>query len=198
MTRPTTDGLLAGATDSLSPSLAAWTVVGVAVLVGAVLAAVRVVPEHQRLVVTRLGRVARVAGPGLVRRVPVVERWTTVSLRPTNQLLGVAATTLDGVSVHVRATTQAHVTDPARAIVAAEDPMAATFAAVETHLGREIACTRFEDLLTARQRYESDLPTLTTGVTSAWGVEVISLEVGDIDALLTADLLHAVDGGARS
>ncbi|WP_194839842.1 MULTISPECIES: SPFH domain-containing protein [Aeromicrobium] len=198
MNRLMIDGLQASVTDSLGPSPAGWALVALVLVVGAVLASMRVVPEHQRLVVTRLGRVVRVAGPGLVRRVPGLERWTTISLRPTSQMLGVAATTLDGISVHVRASTQVHVTDPARAVVAADDPIAATFAALEAHLGREIACTRFADLLVARQRFESDLPTLTTGVTSAWGVEVISLDVGDVEALLTADLLRAVDGDVRA
>ncbi|MFI5427944.1 hypothetical protein [Aeromicrobium sp. UC242_57] len=68
-------------------------------------------------------------------------------MRPEHQLLGVAATTQDGVSVHVRATVQCHVTDPARSVVVAPSPVAATFAELETHLAREIGYTRLTDLL---------------------------------------------------
>lgn len=193
MTSATTEDLLVPMAGPAAPVV----VVVLVLLLIAMVTAVRVVPEHERLVVARLGRVARVVGPGLVRRVPGVERWTTVSLRPEHLRLGVTATTRDGVTVHVRAEAQAHVTDPARAVVATEDPMSETVGSLESHLAREVAATLLPDLLAARRDYESALPSLVTGAASAWGVEVLSLDVRDIEVLLTADLLHAVRGAEQ-
>lgn len=178
--------------DSLPHTPAAWGLVALILLVALIGASMRAVPEHQRVVVTRLGRVVRVVGPGLVWRVLGLERWNVVSLRPAHQMLGVAATTRDGVAVHVRAAAQCHVTDPTRSVKVAADPIAATFGELETYIAREVGSTRFTDLLAARHRYESDLPALVSGATSAWGVEVISLDIGDIEVLLTADLLHSL------
>ncbi|MBM2850435.1 MAG: hypothetical protein HW418_3377 [Anaerolineales bacterium] len=56
---------------------------GLVVVVGAVLlfTAVRIVPEYQRLVVLRLGRVIGPKGPGLVLLIPIVDRPIMVDLR---------------------------------------------------------------------------------------------------------------------
>src|SRR5687768_10350372 len=45
------------------------------------LSAIRVVPEYQRLVVFRLGRVTGARGPGLVLLIPAVDRGVRVDLR---------------------------------------------------------------------------------------------------------------------
>lgn len=179
-------------TDSLPHSPAAWGLVVLVLLVALIGRSMRIVPEYQRIVVTRLGRVARVAGPGLVWRLPGLERWTAVSLRPSHQPLGVSATTQDGVLVHLRAVAQCHVTDPARSVIVAADSIAATFGELETYIAHEVASTRFADLLVARHRFETDLPSLVSGATSAWGVEVISLVIGDIEVQMTADLMNSL------
>src|SRR6478672_7856706 len=54
-------------------------VCGFVFLVG--IAALRVVPEYQRLVVFRLGRVMGAKGPGLVLLLPFVDRAVTVDQR---------------------------------------------------------------------------------------------------------------------
>src|SRR5512144_3307574 len=46
-----------------------------------VAAAIRVVPEYQRLVVFRLGRCIGAKGPGIVLLIPVVDRAVKVDLR---------------------------------------------------------------------------------------------------------------------
>ena len=57
--------------------------VGVAVAVLALLlvAAVRIVPEYERGVIFRLGRVIDAKGPGLFFIIPIVDRLVRVSLR---------------------------------------------------------------------------------------------------------------------
>ncbi|HEX5937440.1 MAG TPA: SPFH domain-containing protein, partial [Actinomycetota bacterium] len=43
--------------------------------------AIRIVPEYQRLVVFRLGRLLKVKGPGLVLLIPIVDKGVKVDLR---------------------------------------------------------------------------------------------------------------------
>lgn len=179
-------------TEQLMPELVTWSLVAIVLLMALIGTSVRIVPEHERIVVTRLGQVVRVVGAGLAWRFVGIERWNVVSLRPVHQVLSVSASTQDGVAVHLRAGVHCHVTDPVRSVVAAADPLAATFIEVESHIAHEVAATRFGDLLAARQRFESDLPALVMGVTSAWGVEVISLDIGDIEVLLTAELMRTL------
>ena len=57
-------------------SAVAFVIAILIILLGIVLvaSAIRVVPEYQRLVVLRLGRLVGVRGPGLVLLIPVVDR----------------------------------------------------------------------------------------------------------------------------
>jgi regulator of protease activity HflC (stomatin/prohibitin superfamily) len=79
-----------------------WLVTGALVLAALAAAMVRVVPENQRAVVLRFGRVARVADPGLIALLPGIERLVRISLRESSlEHLRTRATTLDDVTVWV-------------------------------------------------------------------------------------------------
>jgi regulator of protease activity HflC (stomatin/prohibitin superfamily) len=64
-------------------TLVNWLILGVLALAALLLlaAAVRIIPEYQRLVVFRLGRVIGARGPGLVLLIPIVDRGVRVDLR---------------------------------------------------------------------------------------------------------------------
>ena len=70
-------------------TLASWLAVPVAVVLVGAVASVRVVTEHHRAVVTRLGRTHRVAGPGVVFHLPLLERVASVSLRAAHTVVAV-------------------------------------------------------------------------------------------------------------
>ena len=57
-----------------TPGVLVWAIMLVGVLAALVLAAVHIVPIHERVVVIRLGRCHRVRGPGPVMIVPTVVR----------------------------------------------------------------------------------------------------------------------------
>jgi regulator of protease activity HflC (stomatin/prohibitin superfamily) len=61
------------------PIIAALAVLTVIVLF--LVNAIKVVPEYQRLVVFRLGRLLRTKGPGLVLLIPFVDKGQRVDLR---------------------------------------------------------------------------------------------------------------------
>ena len=132
-----------------------WLVIGGITVVLLVESALRVIPEHERVVVSRFGRVVRVGGPGLMCRFPVVERLTTVSLHPVDPPLMVSTSTRDGVPVRLIATALCRITDPARSTAALPDPLTATTVALESALGRETARTDIAGLLAIRERLGS-------------------------------------------
>ena len=51
------------------------------IVVALVASAIKVVPEYKRLVILRLGRFIGVRGPGLVLRIPIIDRLLWVDLR---------------------------------------------------------------------------------------------------------------------
>ncbi|HZI97467.1 MAG TPA: SPFH domain-containing protein [Actinomycetales bacterium] len=169
-----------------------WIAMGATALVVLAGFSVRVVSEHERMVVSRLGRVVGVRGPGLVLRLPGLERLTPVSLRPVHLPLFVMSTTRDGVQVRLLADGLYRVTDPSRSTSASPDAFGATSRALESGLSKEVARTDLAALLIARERFESQLPLDVTTLTATWGVEVCALEITDIETRLTADLLHGV------
>lgn len=167
---------------------------GATVVIVAVTSA-RVVPEHERLVVTRWGRVVRVAGPGLALRIPVLERWQVVSMQPSRLQLGVSAVSSDGVPVHVQVAALCRTVDPALSPLARPDPLVATQSALESLVAHEVAHAEVADLLALRLGLESALPTKLTATTSAFGVDVAEIEIQDIEVRLTMTLLESLRHG---
>jgi regulator of protease activity HflC (stomatin/prohibitin superfamily) len=186
-----TGGLRASITVSDVSAAASLIVIGaVAFLVLAVLA-VRIVPHHERAVVYRFGRVIRVKGPGLAVRVPGLERVTLVSFSPVRLQLVASATTRDGVCVRMLANGLCRITDPARSVSFGEDAFSATGSALENKIAKEMSHLDVAALLDAGKELEERVPREITAFTQVWGTEVLDLEVCDIEARLTADLLHA-------
>lgn len=172
-----------------------------ATLVIIAVTAARVVPERERLVVTRWGRVVRVAGPGLALRVPLLERWQVVSMQPSRMQLGVSAVSSDGVPVHVQVGAVCRTVQPSLSPLARPDPQVATRAALESIVAREVGHAEVADLLALRLSLESALPKQLTATTSAFGVSVAEVEIQDIEVRLTMTLLESLrhartEGGA--
>lgn len=169
-----------------------WVVIGAIATVLLIGSFLRVVPEHQRVVVSRFGKVVRVNGPGLSWRILGVERLTTVSLHPVDLPLVVSTSTRDGVPVRLIATAVCRITEPAKSTLASPDPLTATTAALENTLSRQTARTDLAGLLPSRERLESSAPRDAATMTGTWGVEVVELRVTDIETRLTIDLLRSV------
>ncbi|MET1006704.1 MAG: SPFH domain-containing protein, partial [Propionibacteriaceae bacterium] len=162
-------------------------------IVALAVSAVRIVTEHDRVVVSRLGRTVRVAGPGLVWRLPVVERLTTVSLRLTEVPLVVATQTRDGVPVHLVGHAQVRIVDPALSLQGTPDPISAAVDALENQLSREVSHVDLAALLAIREQFELRLPGTVTALTAPWGLRVETLEISDIEAQVSAQLLRSTD-----
>ena len=176
-----------------------WLVIGGISVVVLVESALRVIPEHERVVVSRFGRVVRVGGPRVSWRIPGLERLTTVSLHPVYLPLVVSVSTRDGVPVRLIATAVCRITDPALSTLASPDPLTAATAALEGALGRETTRTDIAGLLAIRERLESSIPGDAATLTGSWGVvDVVELRVTDIETRLTTDLLRSVHRPTRA
>lgn len=94
----------------------------VLLVVGVLVAlAVLIVPEHERVVVFRLGRMLGVRGPGLVVRVPGADRVERVSLRlVTFEVPLTAVLTRDNAEADVDGAAYVRVVDAEKAVVGAE------------------------------------------------------------------------------
>ncbi len=144
--------------------------------------AIKILPEYERGVIFRLGRVIGAKGPGLIILIPFIDKMVRVSLRvvtldvPTQDVI-----TKDNVSVKVDAVVYFKVVDPVKAIVNVEDYIYATSQISQTTLRSICGQEELDGLLSKREEINMKLQEVIDKETDAWGVKVISVELKRID-----------------
>ncbi len=144
--------------------------------------AIKVLPEYERAVVFRLGRVIGAKGPGLIILIPFIDKMVRVSLRvvtldvPTQDVI-----TKDNVSVKVDAVVYFRVIDPVKSIVNVEDYMYATSQISQTTLRSICGQEELDGLLSKREEINLKLQEVIDKETDAWGIKVIAVELKRID-----------------
>jgi regulator of protease activity HflC (stomatin/prohibitin superfamily) len=156
--------------------------VGVLVLLMLLFASVRIVPEYQRGVIFRLGRVIGAKGPGLFFIIPIVDRMIRVDLRTiTTDIPPQDVITKDNVTVRVNAVTYFHVVDPVRSIVTIENHTKGTSEIAQTTLRSILGQTDLDELLVNRDEINRRLQQIIDDVTNPWGVKVTLVEVKHVE-----------------
>jgi regulator of protease activity HflC (stomatin/prohibitin superfamily) len=153
-----------------------------AVLVIIILAlAVRVVPEYQRLVVLRLGRVIGVKGPGLVLLIPLVDRGVRVDLR--EQFFDVppqTTITSDNAHLSIDFLVYSKVVDSLPSVVNVEDYRGAARGIAITTLRAVVGSMLLDDVLAKREQINEALREKLDDVTNRWGIKVTAVEIREI------------------
>jgi len=144
--------------------------------------AVRILPEYERGVLFRLGRLVGARGPGLFFIIPGIDRMVKVSLRtvvfevPAQDII-----TRDNVTVKVSAVVYFRVMDPQKAIVEVEDYLYATSQLSQTTLRSVLGQVDLDELLSNREKINQQLQGILDRHTGPWGVKVANVEVKNID-----------------
>jgi regulator of protease activity HflC (stomatin/prohibitin superfamily) len=145
-------------------------------------AAVKVVPEYERGVIFRLGRLQGPKGPGLFFIIPVIDRMVRVDLRVvTLDVPAQEVITRDNVTIKVNAVVFFRVLEPSKAIVAVENFRRATFNISQTTLRNVLGQSDLDDLLTNRDVINQKLRVIIDEHTEPWGVKVTIVEVKDVE-----------------
>jgi regulator of protease activity HflC (stomatin/prohibitin superfamily) len=153
-------------------------IIGVLVLA----ASIRIVPEYERGVIFRLGRLQGPKGPGLFFIIPFVDRMIRVDLRVvTLDVPSQEAITRDNVTVKVNAVVYYRVVDPGAAIVQVTDYRRATWQIAQTTLRNVIGQSELDDLLSERDKININLQNIIDEATEPWGVKVSLVEVKDVE-----------------
>ena len=154
--------------------------------------AIRILNEYERGVIFRLGRVmSRAKGPGLIILIPVVDRMVKISLRlvamdvPPQDVI-----TRDNVSVKVNSVIYFRVMDSIKAVVEVENYLYATSQLAQTTLRSVCGGAELDELLSDREKINSQLQEILDKHTDPWGVKVTTVEVKHID--LPQDMQRAM------
>jgi regulator of protease activity HflC (stomatin/prohibitin superfamily) len=143
---------------------------------------VKIANQWERVIVLRLGRFQRLAGPGVFLLVPILDtvayridiRTITSSFRAEKTL------TRDTVPVDVDAVLFWKVIDPMKAALDVADYSSAINWAAQTALRDVIGKTMLADMLEGRERISGELQRIIDARTEPWGVNVIAVEVRDV------------------
>ena len=153
------------------------------ILVMYVVGSIKILAEYERGVIFRLGKLLpQPKGPGVILVFAPIDRMVRVGLRtvvmdvPPQDII-----TRDNVSVKVNAVVYFRVVHPQNAIVQVENYHYATSQLAQTTLRSVLGQVNLDDLLSERDRLNSQLQQILDLHTDAWGIKVSSVEVKHVD-----------------
>jgi regulator of protease activity HflC (stomatin/prohibitin superfamily) len=158
-------------------------VLAVLFVIGAIIiSAVKVLKEYERGVMFTLGRFRGIKGPGLILVWPVIQEMRKVDLRtivldvPTQDVIS-----RDNVSVKVNAVVYFRIVDPGKAIIQVANPWEATSQLAQTTLRSVLGQHELDEMLSQREKLNTDIQRILDQATDAWGIKVANVEIKHVD-----------------
>jgi len=145
-------------------------------------AAVHIVPEFKRLVVFRLGNFDRVAGPGLILLVPVVQQvQQEVDLREfVVEIPQQTCITKDNAPISIDFLIYEKVVEAKDSVLNIQNFRTAIQGIATTTLRAVIGNIALDDVLAKREQINEDLRVKLDEITHRWGVKVTNVEIKEL------------------
>jgi regulator of protease activity HflC (stomatin/prohibitin superfamily) len=146
------------------------------------LSAIKILKEYERGVIFQLGRFYKVKGPGLIIVIPIIQQIVKVDLRivvmdvPSQDVIS-----QDNVSVKVNAVVYFRIVDPERAIIQVENVYEATSQLAQTTLRSVLGKHDLDEMLSERDKLNSDIQSILDEHTDNWGIKVTNVEIKHVD-----------------
>ncbi len=148
-----------------------------------ILNSIKILNEYERGVIFRLGRIlSQPKGPGIILVFAPVDRIVKVDLRtialdvPPQDVI-----TKDNVTVKVNAVVYYKVLEPNRAITEVEDYHFATSQMSQTGLRSTLGQVSLDELLSEREKINTQLQLIVDKATDPWGIKVSHVEIKHVD-----------------
>jgi regulator of protease activity HflC (stomatin/prohibitin superfamily) len=163
--------------------LLSFPVVVIGLLALYLLNSIKILPEYERGVIFRLGRLlSNAKGPGLALVFFPIDRMVRVSLRTvTMDVPPQDVITRDNVTVSVNAVVYFRVIDPRLAIVEVENYLYATSQLAQTTLRSVLGEVEMDELLSEREKLNARLQDILDKQTDRWGIKVSLVEIKAVD-----------------
>lgn len=142
----------------------------------------RIAPHWERVVVFRMGKYNRLAGPGVYFLIPVVEYAAAhIDQRIiTTPFVAEEALTADLVPLDIDAVLFWMVWNPKDACVEVEDYSSAIWWAAQTALRDAVGRINLSEVATRREQIDEEVKDILDSKTRSWGITVVSVEIRDI------------------
>jgi len=143
--------------------------------------AIKILPEYQRIVVFRLGRLLGIKGPGLVFIIPIIDQVVKMDLRErVRDVPKQRVVTKDNVTIDVDAVVYYRIVDPDRAVVQVQRYDAATDLLAQTTLRDVLGEVELDYLLQNREELNKRIQSILDAGTDAWGIKVTRVTIRDV------------------
>jgi regulator of protease activity HflC (stomatin/prohibitin superfamily) len=152
---------------------------------------IKILREYERGVVFFLGRFQAVKGPGLIVLIPGVQKMVKVDLRVTTMdVPSQDVISRDNVSVKVNAVIFLKIVDPQKAVIQVENAYEATSQKAQTTLRSVLGQHQLDEMLSEREKLNTDIQQILDQQTDAWGIKVQNVELKHVD--LNENMIRAI------
>lgn len=146
------------------------------------ISSIKVIPEYEKAVVFRLGRLIGAKGPGLIIILPGIDKMVRIGLRiitvdvPTQDVV-----TKDNVSIKVNAVVLFRVIDAIKSVLNVESYLESTFQYAQTTLRSVLGSAELDEILAEREKLNQRIQEILDKHTEPWGIKVSAVEIKQVD-----------------
>jgi regulator of protease activity HflC (stomatin/prohibitin superfamily) len=143
--------------------------------------AIRIVPEHQRLAVFRMGRYLGTRGPGAVILIPTLDRGFKVDMREQERSFSSQdILTADQYPIMVETRWHYKITDPMKSVLEVDNFEKTAQEQMISSLREAFGAMKIQDVLAKRQAIAEELCSRFNAAAVQWGVQATKVEFNDI------------------
>jgi regulator of protease activity HflC (stomatin/prohibitin superfamily) len=159
-----------------------------------ILSGLRTVTEYRRLIVFRFGRYKRTVGPGIIYKLPLVEKTMEIDMRiKTLDIAKQDIITKDNIPITADTSVFYKVINPQYATTKIENYMRAVFNYTQGALRDVIGSMVLDDILTQRERISQEIRKVVDEETREWGIEISQIKIQQIELPQTMKRAMAVE-----
>lgn len=159
-----------------------WVLAVAAIVAVGLAMTIHIAMEWERVVICRFGAFNRVAGPGLIFTIPVIEQAAChIDMRTISTPFGAEKTlTSDLVPVDIDAVLFWMVWDAEKACVEVENYCQAVLYIAQTAMRDAIGRMSVAEVALSREQLDKELKKVIEEETEPWGIAILSVKVRDI------------------
>lgn len=157
-----------------------WLVLFVLVLI-LLLAAIRFIQPDQRAVIIRFGQVNRVAGPGIVFILPLIDKLRRVSISPLSLSLPIqSAITKDEIPIQLQASLDAEIRAPEIALKLTKDWRISIISKLQTLMKDKLEELDFDQLDIVFEPWVQSIRSELETMARETGIEITGLRISNL------------------
>lgn len=171
-------------------NLFSWILIVVLVL-WILSSSIKILPEYERAVLFRLGRLINVRGPGLILIIPIIDRIVRISLRvivfdvPPQEVI-----TKDNVTCKLNAVLFYRVVEADKSVVNVENYHEATNQLAQTTIRSVAGTADLDEILSQREKLNQTIQKIVDDATEPWGIKIVGVEIKDV--VLPTEMTRAI------